>query len=165
MIGMIAAIGKNNELGKDNKLLWRVPNDMKFFKRTTMEHKVIMGFNTYKSLPPTGLPGREIIVLTNEQQENTENVKFVEDINEIIDNYLESPEEVFIAGGASMYRQFLPYVNYMYLTELDFECKEADVYYPFFDKEEWNPNLLEEGTSNNINYKIYKYVRKKQINK
>ena len=74
MIGMIAAIGKNRELGKDNKLLWRVPNDMKFFKRTTMGHKVIMGMNTYKSLPPTGLPGRELIVLTHQQKSDTENV-------------------------------------------------------------------------------------------
>ena len=66
MIGMIAAIGKNRELGKDNKLLWRVPSDMKFFKKTTMGHKVIMGVNTYKSLPPTGLPGRKMIVITKQ---------------------------------------------------------------------------------------------------
>lgn len=162
MIGMIAAMGKNRELGKDNKLLWRVPNDMKFFKRTTMGHKVIMGMNTYKSLPKTGLPGREMIVLTHQPPlETPENVKFVSDINQIIDEYLESDEEVFIIGGASIYQQFLPFVKYMYLTELDFECLEADVYYPNFNKEEWNPNLLEEGTSNNIDYKIYKYVRKR----
>jgi len=161
MIGMIAAIGKNYELGKDNKLLWHVPNDMKFFKRTTMNHKVIMGMNTYKSLPSTGLPGREMIVLTRQKTENTEKVKFVSDINQIIDKYLESEEEVLIIGGASIYKQFLPYVKYMYLTELDFECLEADVYYPKFDKTDWHSNLLEEGNSNNINYKIYKYIRKK----
>lgn len=162
MIGMIAAIGKNRELGKDNKLLWRVPNDMKFFKKTTMGHKVIMGMNTYKSLPPTGLPGREMIVMTKQEKENSENVKFVSSINQILEDYLESEEEVFIIGGASIYQQFLPYVQYMYITELDFECLTADVYYPEFDKTEWQSNLLEEGISNSIDYKIYKYIRKKK---
>ena len=161
MIGMIAAIGKNRELGKDNKLLWRVPNDMKFFKRTTMDHKVIMGMNTYKSLPPTGLPGRELIVLTHQQKSDTENVKFVSSVDQILEDYLDSDEEVFIIGGASIYKQFLPHVKYMYITELDFECLTADVYYPDFNKDEWHPNLLEEGNSNNIDYKIYKYVRKR----
>lgn len=161
MIGMIAAIGKNRELGKDNKLLWRVPADMKFFKRTTMGHKVIMGMNTYKSLPSTGLPGREMIVLSYQRMEETENVKFVYDVQEIVEKYLDCEEEVFIIGGASLYKQFLPYVEYMYLTELDFECLGADVYYPEFDKTDWNANLLEEGTSNNIDYKIYKYIRKR----
>lgn len=161
MIGMIVAIGKNREIGKDNKLLWKVPNDMKFFKRTTMNHKVIMGMNTYKSLPKTGLPGREMIVLTRQKIEDTENTKFVSSINQIIEKYLESEEEVFIIGGESIYKQFLPYAQYMYITELDFECLDADVYYPNFNKEEWNSNLLEEGNSNNINYKIYKYIRKR----
>lgn len=161
MIGMIAAIGKNRELGKDNKLLWRVPNDMKFFKRTTMGHKVIMGMNTYKSLPPTGLPGRELIVLTHQQKSDTENVKFVSSVDQVLEDYLDSDEEVFIIGGASIYKQFLPHVKYMYITELDFECLTADVYYPDFNKDEWHPNLLEEGNSNNIDYKIYKYVRKR----
>ena len=162
MIGMIAAIGKNNELGKDNKLLWRVPEDMKFFKKTTMGHKVVMGMNTYKSLPKSGLPGREMIVLSSQEVEDSENVKFVRDINQIIDEYLESKEEVFIIGGASLYKQFLPFVEYMYLTELDFECLDADVYYPEFDKTDWYADMLMEGNSNNIGYKIYKYVRKKK---
>jgi len=161
MIGMIAAIGKNRELGKDNKLLWRVPNDMKFFKKTTMGHKVIMGMNTYNSLPPAGLPGRELIVLTHQPQENSETVKFVSSIDQILEEYLDSEEEVFIIGGASIYKQFLPYAKYMYVTELNFECLTADVYYPDFDKTEWQQNLLEEGNSNNIDYKIYKYVRKR----
>jgi len=161
MIGMIAAIGKNRELGKDNKLLWRVPADMKFFKRTTIGHKVIMGMNTYKSLSSNGLPGREMIVLSYKKMEDSENVKFVYDVQEIVEKYLDCEEEVFIIGGASLYEQFLPYVEYMYLTELDFECVDADVYYPRFDKTDWNANLLEEGTSNNINYKIYKYIRKR----
>ena len=68
---------------------------------------------------------------------------------------------MFIIGGASIYQQFLPYVKYMYITELDFECLTADVYYPEFDKTEWQSNLLEEGNSNSIDYKIYKYIRKK----
>ena len=113
MIGIIAAIGKNNELGKDNKLIWHVPGDMKFFKRTTMGHKVIMGLNTYKSLPSSGLPGREMIVLTKEKKDDLENVKFVTDIHQLIDEYLDSEEEVFIIGGASIYKQFLPYAQYL----------------------------------------------------
>jgi len=161
MIGIIAAIGKNNELGKDNKLIWHIPDDMKFFKKTTLNHKVIMGLNTYNSLPKKGLLGREMIVLTKEKREDLENVKFVTDINKLIEEYIDSEEEVFIIGGASIYEQFLPYAKYMYLTEIDLECIDADVFFPKFNKSNWNSDLVEEGNSNNIDYKIYKYIKKR----
>ena len=161
MIGMIAAIGKNNELGKDNKLIWSIPNDMKFFKKTTMGHKVIMGMNTYRSLPSSGLPGREMIVLSRTKREDTDEVKFVTNILEIVSKYGDSSEEVLIIGGASIYREFLPYCRYMYLTEINMECLNADAFFPNFDKGNWDFSLLEEGISNNVNYKIKKYVRKK----
>ena len=161
MIGMIAAIGKNNELGKDNKLIWSIPNDMKFFKKTTMGHKVIMGMNTYKSLPSSGLPGREMIVLSRTKREDTDKVKFVTNILEIVSKYGDSSEEVLIIGGASIYSKFLPYCRYMYLTEINMECMNADAFFPNFDKGNWDFSLLEEGNFNSINYKIKKYVRKK----
>jgi len=161
MIGMIAAIGKNRELGKNNKLIWSVPNDMKFFKKTTMGHKVIMGMNTYKSLPSSGLPGREMIVLSRTKRDDLEGVKFVSNIEELIEQYIDSEEEVLIIGGASIYREFLPYCKYIYLTRIDSECLDADAYFPEFNLDEWNNYLIEEDTSNNKDYKIIKYVRKK----
>ena len=84
MISMIASVGKKNELGKKNGLVWRISADMKYFKNTTMGHKVIMGYNTYKSLPGD-LPGREIIVLSFEKIEG--NVETVYSVDDVLNKY------------------------------------------------------------------------------
>ena len=157
MISMIAAVGKNRELGKNNGLVWRIPADMKFFKNTTMGHKTIMGYKTYKSLPGD-LPGREMIVLSYEKIDG--NVETVYSIDEILDKYLNSEEEVFICGGASLYSQFVKYANKMYLTEIDSTDSEADVFFPEFDKSEWNKQILDTGEDKNIRYSMCLYERK-----
>lgn len=160
MISMIAAVGKNNELGKDNGLIWRIPNDMKFFKNTTMGHKVVMGRKTYESLPSTGLPGREMIVLSRSNVDIFPNAKVVSNIGDVIDRYKDIDEEIFIIGGANIYKQFIDVANSLYLTEIDREDKDADVYFPEFDKDNWDYKLIETDCYNDIKYKIYKYVRK-----
>lgn len=157
MISMIAAVGKNRELGKNNGLVWRIPADMKFFKNTTMGHKAIMGYKTYKSLPGN-LPGREMIVLSYEKIDG--DVATVYSIDEILDKYLNSEEEVFICGGASLYREFVKYANKMYLTEIDSTDDEADVFFPEFDKNEWNKQILDTGEDKNIKYCMCLYERK-----
>ena len=82
MISMIAAIGRNNELGKNNDLIWHFKEDMKFFKETTMDHKVVMGRKTYESLPG-GLPGREIIVISTRPVDK--DIIYYNNINSIVD--------------------------------------------------------------------------------
>ena len=114
MISMIASVGRKLEIGKNNQLIWHIPEDMKFFKNTTMGHKVIMGKNTYLSLPGD-LPGRKMIVLSSSSVDK--DVMVVNDIKEILDKYLDSDEEVFIIGGAFVYKKFIDYADKLYLSE------------------------------------------------
>lgn len=156
MISMIAAIGKNNELGKNNNLIWHIPNDMKFFKKTTMGHVVVMGRKTYESIPG-GLPGREIIVISTRPVDN--NITVFDNINIVVDKYKDSKLEIFICGGASIYKQFLPYADKLYLTEIDAEDKAADTFFPDFDKKKWKRRVLSKDTHKETNFEICSYER------
>ena len=156
MISMIASVGKNRELGKNNDLIWHFKEDMKYFKDTTMNHTIVMGYNTYKSLPGN-LPGRHIIVVTSR---SLEGVDTVNNIDVIIDKYIDSAEEIFICGGASIYSQFLPYANKLYLTEIDASDENADTFFPMFNKGEWGRKFIQEAEQKNIKIKMYLYERK-----
>jgi len=155
MISMISSVGKNRELGKKNNLIWHFKEDMKFFKDTTMDHTVIMGLNTYNSLPGD-LPGRHIIVVSFVP---VDGVEYVNDIESILERYENSEEEVFICGGASIYKQFLPHANKLYLTEIDAEDDEADTFFPEFDKSEWNRTEISEYMQDGISFKMYLYEK------
>lgn len=157
MISMICSVGRNRELGKNNQLIWHIPRDMKFFKETTMGHTVVMGKNTYLSLPGD-LPGRNMVVLSFDKI--LSNVSTVYSVQEILDKYLDTPEEVFIIGGASLYSQFIEYAKTMYLTEIDDVCDNADTFFPEFDKNEWNKEILGTDTFKDIKFTMCKYVRK-----
>ena len=156
MISMISSVGKNLELGKNNDLIWHFKKDMKFFKDTTMGHTVVMGLNTYKSLPGD-LPGRHIIVVSFDPVEGVETVN---GIDQIIDKYKDSEEEIFICGGASIYKQFLPYASKLYLTEIHASDDEADTFFPQFDRNDWNKSLIDKDSQNNISFEMILYKRK-----
>ena len=156
MISMISSVGRKRELGKNNGLIWRFKKDMKFFKDTTMEHTVIMGYNTYKSLPGD-LPGRKIIVVFPDKLDGVETVNGIEPI---VKKYKNSEEEVFICGGASIYTQFLPYADKLYLTEIKATDSEADTYFPKFIKKEWNKTIISKCEENGIEFVMCLYERK-----
>lgn len=158
-ISMIAGIGKNNELGKNNKLLWRLPNDLKFFRQTTMGKPIVMGHNTFLSLPKM-LPGRQHIVLCSSTSDLPDDVVPLKSTKAAL-AYIESlDQEVFIIGGASIYKQFIDYSNKLYLTEIDREDKEADAYFPTFNKEEWDSEILGYNCDDGIEYQHVLYRRK-----
>jgi len=157
-ITMIAAVGKNLELGRNNDLIWRFKEDMKFFKEQTMGKPMVMGYNTFKSLPKV-LPGRKHIVLCFEKIDLGSEVEVVTSMDELLDKIIEYPE-VMIIGGASIYKQMIEYSDKLILTEVDAEAKDADVYFPTFNKEEWNNKLLSECEENNIKFKHLVYTRK-----
>lgn len=156
MISMIAAIGKNLEIGKNNKLLWRIPRDMKFFKDTTDGHIVIMGRKTYESLPAP-LSNRKMLVITSKEYLDVDTCNNIE---ELVKKYQNAPMEVFIIGGASIYEQFIEYASCLYLTEIDAECSNADSYFPNFDKNCWESYDIDAGFYGNLQYKIKKYIKK-----
>ena len=156
---IIAAIGKNNELGKDNNLIWHLPNDLKFFKETTTGKTIIMGRRTFESLPKM-LPGRRHIVLSSSNDFPKEVLVF-HDLEELLKHFKDSNEELFVIGGASIYKTFLDYSDKLYLTEIDASCNEADAYFPRFNKEDFEKEILKENSDEGINYTHVLYKRKK----
>ena len=131
MISIIAAIGKNRELGRGNDLIWHIKEDLKNFKNLTMGKYIVMGKNTYESLPKH-LEGRKYIVLSSSLSE-IENGLLFNDFNKLLEFIKDVDEEVMIIGGARIYKLFLPFADKLYLTEIDSEEK-ADVYFPDFNK-------------------------------
>ena len=157
MISMIACIGKKNELGRNNSLIWHIPKDMKFFKETTIFHKVIMGRKTYESLPGK-LSDREMIVISTGAVHG--DVEVVNSINSIVDKYKEATEEVFIIGGAKIYSEFMQYADKLYLTEVDDTADDADTFFPKFKESDWKKKTVLKDSYKDINYKICIYERK-----
>ncbi len=157
IIKLIAAIGKNNELGINNGLIWRLKEDLKFFKEETINHKIVMGYNTFLSLPKL-LPNRTHIVLTHHEIANKDVITF-SDFEKLL-NYLKLlDEEVYIIGGAAIYKLFLNIADEIILTEIDGESL-ADTYFPLFKKEEYTKELVDEHIENNVGYKHVIYRRK-----
>ena len=157
-ITMIAAIGKNLELGKNNDLIWHFKEDMKFFKKNTLGKPIIMGMKTFETLPKL-LTDRKHIVLTR-QNIKIENVIIMHSKKEVLNFIEEYKKEIMIIGGASIYEEFLDYADKLLLTEIEDEDKEADTYFPNFNKEEWNKKVLSKHIESNISYKHIQYTRK-----
>lgn len=159
-ISIIAAIGKNNELGKNNGLIWPLKEDLKFFKKLTTNHVIVMGRKTFESLPGM-LPNRHHVIISS-NSDFDEKIEVFNNINSFLEKYKDYKEEIFIIGGSSIYKAFLDYSNKLYLTEINEEDKNADVYFPVFDKSLWNKEYLsEELEENNIKYKHVLYRRLK----
>ena len=136
MISIIVAIAKNHAIGKDNQLLWHISEDLKRFKRLTSGHKIIMGRNTLLSLPKWPLPNRTNIVITDKLEESFEGCEMVFSIEEAAKK-CGKDEECFIIGGASIYNQFMPLADKLYITRVDKDF-EADTFFPEIKTDEWN---------------------------
>ena len=159
-VSIIACIGRNFELGKNNDLIWHLPNDLKYFKKVTTGKTVIMGRRTFDSLPGI-LPKRRNIVLQMPSEDKIEGVEIFHDIPSILEA-VKKEEEVFIIGGASIYRQFLEYANKLYLTEVHKSCKDAEVYFPKFNKRNYHKIIVDSGEDNKIKYDFVIYEKKKE---
>ena len=157
MISIIAAIGKNRELGRGNDLIWHIKEDLKNFKNLTMGKYIVMGKNTYESLPKH-LEGRKYIVLSSSLSE-IENGLLFNDFNKLLEVSKDVDEEVMIIGGASIYKLFLPFADKLYLTEIDSEEK-ADVYFPDFNKEDYECNVVSTNEVDGLKYSFVIYERK-----
>jgi len=162
MISIIVAVSEDWGIGKNNELLWHISEDLKRFKSLTTGKTVIMGKKTWESLPKRPLPGRRNIVLTDNLSETFENAVTVYSINDAISKCEES-EEVFIIGGGSIYRQFMPVADRLYITHVH-KKTPADVYFPEIDLKLWKVTEREEfkeGEGNSIPYTYTIYEREK----
>lgn len=137
MISLIAAIGKNNELGKGNTLLWHLPADMKHFREVTTLHPVIMGRKTFESIGKP-LPNRRNIVITRDVNYKKAGVELVYSLNEALDLFPNQDEEIFIIGGAEIYKQTIGIADKLYITHVEAEEKEADAFFPEIIPIIWN---------------------------
>ncbi len=135
MITLIAAIGENNELGKDNQLLWHLPEDLKHFKKVTLYSPMIMGRKTFESLPGV-LPKRPHIVLTRDTQYTVENeaVTLAQSLDQALTDAMKMSDSVYVIGGGNLYQQTLKMADFLEITRV-FTQKEADTYFP-----NWDPN-------------------------
>lgn len=139
MISMIAAIGRNRELGKDNELLWRIPDDLKRVRQLTTGHPLVMGRKTFDSIIAAvgkPLPGRTSVVVTRDPDWKREGAVAAHSIEEGIEVAKQAPggEEVFIFGGAQIYTEALPFAGKLYLTLID-DAKDADSFFPPYEGE------------------------------
>ncbi len=153
----VVAIGKNRELGYEGKLLWHIPDDLKRFKELTLGHPIIMGRKTFESIlgytQGKPLAGRTNIVVTRDAGWKYEGVIVVPSLEEAITKGKElDDKEVHIGGGAQIYEQALPHINKLYLTLVD-DDKEADTFFPEYEKEFTKKTFEESREWNGLKYK------------
>jgi dihydrofolate reductase len=135
MISIIAAVSEDLGIGKDNKLLWHIPEDLKRFKKLTFGKTVIMGKKTWESLPKKPLSGRKNIVITDIPGECIDYTVTAYSVDDALSK-CEKEEEVFIIGGGSIYRQFMPLADRLYITQVNKKAP-ADVYFPKIEPKKW----------------------------
>ncbi|MFZ4399748.1 MAG: dihydrofolate reductase [Bacteroidales bacterium] len=158
-LSIIVAIADNNAIGKDNQLLWHLSEDLKRFKQLTTHHTIVMGKKTFESLPIRPLPNRRSIVITDIKGEKIEGCEMAYSIEDAI-NLCDDYQENFIIGGGSIYHQFMPLADKLYLTKVH-KNFEADTFYSEIDFSEWEmienqENLYDEKSDLKFSYFIYK---------
>lgn len=166
MICIIAAIGKKNELGKENKLLWDLPEDLKHFKDKTRGSAIIMGRKTFDSIGRP-LPARRNIVISRDKTLGIPGAEIASSLEEAIEMAKESDEsenkEIFIIGGGGVYAQALPIADKLYLTHVDTDFPDADTFFPEVNCDEWEmieTESHEKDEHHAYDYRFATYIRK-----
>lgn len=157
MLSIIVSKAKNNIIGKDNSMLWKIPDDLKRFKEKTLGHTIIMGRKTFESLGGI-LPERKHIILSRNPDFNidSEYVKVAHSLLELQD-YINDEEEHFVIGGTIVYNLLMPYCKKMYVTQLD-KNFEGDSLFPKINEEEWKEVERQKGPEDGINNFDYEYI-------
>lgn len=161
-LSIIVAITKNFAIGNNNNLLFYLPEDLKHFKKITTGHAIIMGRKTLESFPnQKPLPNRRNIVITNNKSFQCEGCEVAHSIEEALE-LVKHEKEAFIIGGGTIYKQFLPKTNQLYLTLID-KIVDADTFFPPIDFEEWEEQSSEQhfDEKNKFNYYFINFKRKK----
>ena len=162
MLSLIVAVSRNNVIGKDNGLIWHLPDDLKRFKTLTTGKTIIMGRKTFDSLGRV-LPNRKHVVITRSGMDNdNENVEVVNDVSDI-QKYVDDENENFLIGGATMYALLIDKVSKMYITRINQDFT-GDAYFPKFNEKDWEIVEQRKGPKddeNDLDYDYITYVRKK----
>lgn len=155
IISIIAAISKNNVIGKDGKIPWNIPGEQKRFKELTTGKTIIIGRKSFEEIGKP-LPNRNTVVLSRTKNYSSENCITVDSFLKALE-LLKDEKEVFIAGGAKVYEAALPYAEYIYLTIIG-RCFEGDVYFPDFNKDDYTV-IFKQRIEGPIPYTYYTYKR------
>ena len=162
MLSIIVAVAENNAIGKDNDLIWYISDDLKRFKRLTTGHTILMGRKTYESLPNGALPKRENVVITRDKNLKLDKCIMLNSIEEAIEKYAKSDEEIFVIGGGSIYEKLLPYAHKIFLTKVHASF-DADVFFPEIDSQDWEVTDEEhhqKGEKNEFDFSFIDLIKK-----
>jgi dihydrofolate reductase len=154
MITIIAAMDKNRLIGRENRIPWQIHEDLAYFRKTTMGHVVVMGRKTHESLGRP-LDGRTNVVLTRQAEYKCKECTVLHSVQEVLDLFPD--QEVFIIGGAEIFREFLPYAKKMYLTQID-KAYEGDAWFPAFNEKEWSLDSYDNHTSSDISHTDFAFL-------
>ena len=157
----IAAAGLQNELGKDNELVWHLPLDFKRFKSLTSHHYIIMGRKTFESFPRP-LPNRTHVIITKQEEYSPQDCIVVSSIQAAIDQ-VKDQDKAYVIGGGEIYMQFMPYIDEVELTRV-YGNFNADTFFPKLDLEEWDlvgKEFHEKDENHNFDFAFETYIRKK----
>lgn len=135
MISFLLAMDRNQLIGNKNELPWHLPNDLRYFKKKTLGHPVVMGRKTFDSIGKA-LPDRENIVLTHNPDFSNDDVTSFPSVDAFLNSGIAYGHECFIIGGAGIFKAFLPFADRLYITHIDAEF-EGDTYFTGFNSEEW----------------------------
>lgn len=159
-ITFIVAATENNVIGKGNKMPWHLPNDLKYFKKNTLEHSVVMGRKTFESLGKP-LPDRRNIILTRDITAKSDDIDIANSFQEVL-NYCRDEREIFIIGGGEIFKQTLPFADKILLTRLHTTI-DGDAYFPELPENEWtleSEDKHEKDEKHAFDYSFQVYVRK-----
>lgn len=169
MITLIAAVAADRGIGFRGDLLWHIPADLKHFKKVTMGAPVVMGRNTWESLPKRPLPGRRNIVVSRTPGYEAEGADVFASLEEALESasatavsHPSGAKEVFVIGGATLYEASLPLADALELTEIDAVAEHCDTYFPVVNLTEWN-SVSEEPCAEGepVNYRFCRYERRR----
>jgi dihydrofolate reductase len=163
MISIIVAIAEDYGIGNRNGLLWHLPEDLKRFKALTLGNTIIMGKKTWESLPKRPLPGRKNIIITDNHNDSFEGGITTYSIEDAMSR-CGKDDEVFIIGGGSVYRQFMPFADRLYITHIHKKA-DADTWFPVIDPEIWKPVEREEHNETDNNSIPYTYIIYQRVKK
>jgi len=156
MISFVVAMDVNRVIGKDNQLPWHLPEDLKFFKRVTMGQPIAMGRKTHESIGRV-LPGRQNIIITRQNDYQAEGCTVFYSVKDFVDFFLKQEEEVFVIGGAEIFKEAFPFADRLYITLINEEF-EGDTYFPEYNKHEWKLRSCDKGVKDEKNPYDYEFL-------
>ena len=156
----IAAVGKNMELGTGGDLVWRIDEDLQFFRKSTLGKYIVMGRKTYDSMPKR-LNERQYLVISRGTPQ-TQGLKTFANVEEFLDFSGTIDENIFVIGGGEIYKQLLPFCSKMILTHINQTSPHADVIFPAFDQNQWDVTECQNFKENDITYTRITYERQQE---